>query len=520
MPATFADLGVPARLCARLDELGIATPFPVQAATLPDALAGRDVCGKAPTGSGKTIAFGLPVLARVEKAAPRRPRALVLVPTRELASQVQDQLEALCWGTKTEVLAVYGGAGMGAQMKALSRGVEVVVATPGRLKDLLDRGSLRLDDVNIVVIDEADRMADMGFLPEVRRLLDMTNRQRQTMLFSATLDGDVDVLIRNYQTNPAHHEAVSLEQKGEVTHRFWAVPHADRIQVATAIVERSWPAIVFSRTRHGAERLSKQLNKAGVRAEAIHGDRSQSQRERALGAFGRGDVHVLVATDVAARGIHVDGVACVLQFDPPGTDKDYVHRSGRTGRAGEPGLVITLVSPEKEKDVRKMQRELRRREPIEAATVATVATILASSPPRPIDRGDGLDGVSRRERARADDRPVPTGARPERKGHRKGASPRGATPKPAGQRRFEGQSRDGRPSDAPGGDWKPRGTRSASTSRDGQPRNGSPARNGQERSGAPARSGRPGATPGRRPAGAGAARPGRPAGGNARRRTR
>ena len=427
-PTTFASLGVPAHLCARLDELGIAEPFPVQAATLPDALAGRDVCGKAPTGSGKTIAFGLPMLARIEKGASRRPKGLVLVPTRELASQVQDQLQALCWGTKTDVLAVYGGAGMDRQMRALNKGVEIVVATPGRLKDLLDRGSLRLDDVNVVVIDEADRMADMGFLPEVRRLLDKTNPKRQTMLFSATLDGDVDVLIRNYQTNPAHHQAESLEEQGEVTHRFWSVSHADRIQVATAVVERSWPAIVFSRTRHGAERLSKQLNKAGVRAEAIHGDRSQSQRERALGAFGRGDVHVLVATDVAARGIHVDGVACVLQFDPPATDKDYVHRSGRTGRAGEAGTVITFVPPEKEKDVRKMQRELRRREPIEQATVATAASVLASTPPKPIDRGDDLDGVARRERARAAERPRGERSgegRPARaKGHRKGASPR------------------------------------------------------------------------------------------------
>ena len=404
MPPTFAALGVPAHLCARLDELGITEPFPVQAATVPDGLAGRDVCGKAPTGSGKTIAFGLPLLARVERAAPRRPKGLVLVPTRELASQVQEQLQTLCWGTKTDVLAVYGGAGMERQIKALGKGVEIVVATPGRLKDLLDRGSLRLDEVNLVVIDEADRMADMGFLPEVKRLLDQTNPKRQTMLFSATLDGDVDVLIRRYQTNPVHHEAHSMEEQGEVTHRFWAVSHADRIQVATAVVERSWPAIVFSRTRHGAERLSKQLRKAGIRAEAIHGDRSQSQRERALAQFGRGDVHVLVATDVAARGIHVDGVACVLQFDPPGTDKDYVHRSGRTGRAGEAGTVITFVPPEKEKDVRKMQRELRRREPIEVATVATAASVLASTPPKPIDRGDDLDGVSRRDRARAVDR--------------------------------------------------------------------------------------------------------------------
>ena len=491
MPPTFAALGVPAGLCAVLDELGITEPFPVQVATLPDALGGRDVCGKAPTGSGKTIAFGLPLLVRVVKAAPRRPTALVLVPTRELASQVQEQLQALCWGTKTEVLAVYGGAGMERQMKALSRGVEVVVATPGRLKDLLERGSLRLDDVSIVVIDEADRMADMGFLPEVRRLLDLTNKTRQTMLFSATLDGDVDVLVRNYQTNPAHHEAESIGEQGEVTHRFWAVSHADRIQVATAIVERSWPAIVFSRTRHGAERLSKQLNKAGVRSEAIHGDRSQSQRERALAAFGRGDVHVLVATDVAARGIHVDGVACVLQFDPPATDKDYVHRSGRTGRAGEAGTVITLVSPEKEKDVRKMQRELRRREPIEAATVATAGSILASVPPKPIDRGDGLDGVSRRERARAADRPTRPdrprrGRSPVAKGHRKGQSPRAV-----------GEA-----------EWTPR------------PKPAGSGHNGQERAGAPARSGRPGTKPGRRPAGAGAARPGRPAGGNAGRRSR
>ncbi len=436
------------------------------------------------------------MLARIEKASPRRPKGLVLVPTRELASQVQDQLQALCWGTKTEVLAVYGGAGMERQMKALGKGVEIVVATPGRLKDLLDRGSLRLDDVNLVVVDEADRMADMGFLPEVRRLLDMTNPKRQTMLFSATLDGDVDVLVRHYQTNPAHHEAVSMEEQGEVTHRFWAVSHADRIQVATAVVERSWPAIVFSRTRHGAERLSKQLKKAGVRAEAIHGDRSQSQRERALAAFGRGDVHVLVATDVAARGIHVDGVACVLQYDPPATDKDYVHRSGRTGRAGEAGTVITLVSPEKEKDVRKMQRELRRREPIETATVATAASVLASTPPKPIDRGDGLDGVSparagpgRRspppERPR--DRPAARG-----KGHRKGASPR------------RWPTASGPPPEAHGPARRPR-HRVATDRIAPVPRPDS---------------GRPGAKPGRRPAGAGAARQGRPAGGNGRRRSR
>jgi superfamily II DNA/RNA helicase len=295
--------------------------------------------------------------------------------------------------------------------------------------------------------------------------------------------------VKHYQRNPARHEAASIEEQGEVTHRFWSVPHADRVHVTTAIVERSWPAIVFSRTRHGAERLSKQLNKAGVRAAAIHGDRSQSQRERALEDFARGAVHVLVATDVAARGIHVDGVACVVQYDPPAVDKDYVHRSGRTGRAGEAGTVITLVTPEKEKDVRALQRDLRRREPIEAATIATAGQVLAATPPKPIDRGDELDGVSRRERARREPRDTVAGqARSGRKPHRKGGGPR---------------------ADAPTGEVRP--------ARNGA---GKPVRNGQERADTPARSGRPGAKPGRRPAGAGAARQGRPAGGNARRRSR
>jgi superfamily II DNA/RNA helicase len=522
VPTTFADLGVPAPLCDRLAELGIAEPFPVQAATLPDALAGRDVCGKAPTGSGKTIAFGLPLLARVGKAAPRRPRALVLVPTRELAAQVEDQLSQLSAGGPTRIVAIYGGAGMQQQIRALQRGVEVVVATPGRLKDLLDRGSLRLDDVEIAVVDEADRMADMGFLPEVRRLLDKVRDDRQTLLFSATLDGDVDVLVKGYQRNPARHEAVSLEVQGEVTHRFWSVAHGDRVAVATAIVERSFPAIVFTRTKHGADRLAKQLTKAGVPSVAIHGDRSQSQRERALDDFGRGRSTVLVATDVAARGIHVDGVACVLQFDPPAVDKDYVHRSGRTGRAGAHGTVITLVTPEKAADVRKLQRELRRREPIEAATAATASAVLASTAPKPIDRGDGLDGVSRRERARAEDRParprverVGDQGRPGRKPHRKGQ----------GQSTADGwTARDGGRSGRPAsGGAKPGTGRGASGKGTGGSTRGAPQGGrrgtGQESAGAPGRSGRPGAKPGRRPAGAGAARPGRPAGGNARRRS-
>jgi len=548
---SFADLGVPAPLCARLDELGISSPFPVQAATLPDALAGRDVCGKAPTGSGKTIAFGLPVLARVGRARARRPRALVLVPTRELASQVQEQLRALCAGTGTTVLAVYGGAGMQRQMEVLRSGAEVVVATPGRLKDLIDRGSLKLDEVDIVVVDEADRMADMGFLPQVRRLLDQVRPDRQTLLFSATLDGDVDVLVKHYQRDPAHHEAESLEERGEVTHRFWKVSHGERQDVAAEVVGRLWPAVVFTRTRHGAERLAKQLRSRGVTAEAIHGDRSQAQRERALNAFGRGQVQALVATDVAARGIHVDGVACVLQYDPPATDKDYVHRAGRTGRAGAAGLALTLLVPEKEKDVRRLQRELRRREPIEVATTATAGDLLGIEAPKPVDRGDGLDGVPRRDRPRADrpgrgprparqgersrdDRPARParaerddrrGPRAERDDRRSGRperedrwSPGERPERTAAERRASANGRSPRkgsatghrkgtsPRDVAPEDWTPRP----------KPASGRGATAG--RGAAQARSGRPGAKPGRRPAGAGAARKGRPAGGNGRRR--
>ena len=337
MPPTFADLGVPDALCVRLAELGIAEPFPVQAATIPDALAGRDVCGKAPTGSGKTIAFGLPLLARVGRAEPRRPRALVLVPTRELAAQVEEQLEQLSAGSKVRTVAIYGGAGMQHQMRELQRGVEVVVATPGRLKDLLDRGSLRLDDVEIAVVDEADRMADMGFLPEVKRILDKVRSDRQTLLFSATLDGD----------------AIS-----DATHLFWRITESDRVERAADAIKAAGPTIVFCRTRHRADRVAKRLGGAGVDAVAIHGGRSQPQRDRALRDFTTGRTLALVATDVAARGIHVDDVAAVVHFDLPPDPKDYVHRSGRTARAGQAGVVVALVAPDQRKDATKLARQV------------------------------------------------------------------------------------------------------------------------------------------------------------------
>jgi superfamily II DNA/RNA helicase/cold shock CspA family protein len=375
---SFADLGVPAPLCATLARRGIAEPFPIQAATLPDALAGRDVAGKAPTGSGKTLAFGLAIAARAAdspRPEPRRPRALVLVPTRELAAQVQRELQALVDERRSgPVAAIYGGVGYGPQRRMLARGVSAVVACPGRLEDLVATGDIRLDHAELVVLDEADRMADMGFMPAVRRLVDLTPDNRQTLLFSATLDGDVDALVKRYQRDPAHHEVSGADDGGaEVSHLFWSVDRSERVRLTADIIGRTGPTIVFSRTRHGADRITRQLGQAGVKAVPIHGRRSQAQRDQALRAFTAGKAPALVATDVAARGIHVDGVACVIHFDPVDESKDYIHRSGRTGRAGAAGVVVSLVSDDTSKAVRTLQRELRRTEPIEPADVDRLA---------------------------------------------------------------------------------------------------------------------------------------------------
>jgi len=360
LSTTFADLGVPARLVAALEARGIEQPFEVQSLTIPDAIAGRDVCGRAPTGSGKTIAFGLPVLARVTRAEKRRPTALVLAPTRELAAQIGRELEPLAHAAARRVGVVYGGVGYEPQRRGLNRGVDVLVACPGRLADLVQQRALDLGAVEIVVVDEADRMSDMGFLPEVRRLLDLTPPTRQTLLFSATLDGAIGVLTRQYQTNPVRHE-VSVPEADDAArahHVFWRVEHANRTEVATNLLAVAGPSIVFCRTRRGADRLTKQLQRDGVRAEAIHGGRSQNQRDRALAAFRSGSVDSLIATDVAARGIHVDGVACVVHFDTPEDEKAYVHRSGRTARAGARGLVVSFVPKSEQRAVTRMQHIL------------------------------------------------------------------------------------------------------------------------------------------------------------------
>ncbi len=356
---TFGRLGLPEPIVGALARRGITEPFPIQAASIPDAIEGRDVCGKAPTGSGKTLAFGSAMLARVDVADRHRPRGLVLVPTRELADQIVSELAPLAKAMSRRLVAVYGGVGYGAQKAALRRGADVVVATPGRLEDLIAQRSIELGEVDIVVLDEADRMADMGFLPAVRRILDLTLPKRQTLLFSATLDGDIAVLSRQYQRDPVLHEADTTAPEGEpATHHFWLVAHHDRPARTAEVIAAEGQSIVFTRTRHGADRLTKQLDRLGVAAVVLHGGRSQPQRTRALRAFANGQVSALIATDVAARGIHVDAVAAVIHYDPPGDHKDYVHRSGRTGRAGAGGKVISLVTEAQRRQVHVMARRL------------------------------------------------------------------------------------------------------------------------------------------------------------------
>ena len=356
---SFAELGLPDDLVAVLAARRITHPLPIQAATIPDALAGRDISGKAPTGSGKTLAFCLPLAARLPKAKAYRPTALILAPTRELASQIADELRPLLKAKHRRAHAFYGGIGFGAQIAALRSGVDVVVACPGRLEDLISQGHVQLSDVRMVVIDEADRMADMGFLPAVRRLMDRTAPDRQTLLFSATLDGDIDVLVQRYQRSPARHEVETPDDEvANATHQFHAVARDDRATRCAELVTSAGPTVVFVRTKHGADRLARQLERSGVPAVAIHGDRSQAQRDRALATFKSGKAWALVATDVAARGIHVDGVACVLHYDLPGEAKDYVHRSGRTARNGAEGLVISLVSPDERGAARQLVRQL------------------------------------------------------------------------------------------------------------------------------------------------------------------
>lgn len=438
---SFADLGLPFFITSALERRGITHPFEIQAATIADALAGRDVCGAAPTGSGKTLAFGVPLVAMTRRARAHHPKALVLSPTRELADQITTELSTL--SDRTRIAAVYGGVGYGKQIAALKRGVEILVACPGRLEDLIESGTVRLSEIERVVIDEADRMADMGFLPAVRRILDQTESRSQTVLFSATLDGDVAAIVREYQNDPVRHE-VTIDDADTVPaeHLFWSVKREARTDLLASTLSSVWPAVVFCRTRHGAERLAKQLDRSGVSTVSIHGGRSQQQRTKALADFTAGRVQAMIATDVAARGIHVDDVAVVVHYDVPEDHKAYVHRSGRTARAGRGGLVISFIEPNGHRAARRMQREVGIEATIDDPAAADISSHANSAPAptqrfeeqleerqdRPESRKPHGPSGSRRQRAKASGRPNPNGK--QRQGHRKGQSNKPRRPAP------------------------------------------------------------------------------------------
>jgi superfamily II DNA/RNA helicase len=356
---TFTALGVSPDLTAVLEDAGISTPFPVQRLCIPDALAGHDVCGKAKTGSGKTLAFGLPLVERIDSTDKHFLSGLVLEPTRELALQVAGVLRPLAQARNLRLTAVYGGAPMGKQIKSIAAGSDIVVATPGRLIDLVDRGAADLSALSFVVIDEADRMADMGFLPQVEWLLRRVATEHQTLLFSATLDGGIQGLVDRYQHDAVFHEVdspmVTVEQ---MAHRFLLVHEMDRAKVAQAITESTDRSLIFVNTKRQADKVARDLADLGVDAKAIHGDLRQEHRERALKRFSEGRLSVLVATDVAARGLDIDDLEVVVHYDPAPDHKTYLHRSGRTARAGAAGLVVTLVLWNQELEVRRLKRRL------------------------------------------------------------------------------------------------------------------------------------------------------------------
>ena len=361
-PPSFAELGVPAVLCRALADDGITTPFPIQAATMRDALDGRDVLGRGRTGSGKTLAFVLPVRVRLSESGTQRragrPRALILAPTRELASQIHAAMAPLAQRLSLRTTTVFGGVSAGPQISALRAGVDVLVACPGRLQDHLDSRHASLDAVEITIIDEADHMADLGFLPVVKRLLDQTPRDGQRMLFSATLDAGVDVIVRKYLHSPVTHSVDSeRSENAEMTHHVFHVTNADRVPVLVDLTSAPGRTMVFTRTKHRAKQLTRQLVAAGVPAVEMHGNLAQNARTRNLAAFSDGTANTMVATDIAARGIHVDDVTLVVHADPPVEHKAYLHRSGRTARAGASGTVVTLMTDEQVSDVRDLTRK-------------------------------------------------------------------------------------------------------------------------------------------------------------------
>lgn len=358
---TFADLGLPRGIVNVLNKQGITEPFPIQEAAIPDALAGKDVLGRGPTGSGKTFTFGLPILARLEGAPskPGHPRALVLAPTRELATQIRERLDEPAAALGLRVLDVVGGVNINNHIRALASPVDLLVATPGRAEDLINQKKLSLDSVEMSALDEADQMADMGFLPQVRKLLDRTPKDGQRLLFSATLDGDVEKLIGRYMHDPVTHSTAPVEAAVDTMdhYRLMVGGREQRNDIAMQIAAREGKTIMFMRTKHGVDRQVKKLRRAGIHAQGLHGDKGQGARTRALEGFASGETPVLVATDIAARGIDVDDVSLVVHVDPPAEHKAYLHRAGRTARAGTSGTVVTLVMDDQSKEVSQLLRK-------------------------------------------------------------------------------------------------------------------------------------------------------------------
>ena len=428
---TFADLGLPRPLVEALAAAGIDTPFPIQAACIPDVLAGRHVLGRGKTGSGKTLAFGLPLLARLPRAAatPKRPSCLILVPTRELALQVHDVLEPLGRGLGLRTAVVIGQASMAKQVSALRGGVHVLVATPGRLRDLIRQGACDLRDVEITVLDEADQMADMGFLREVTDILDRTPGHAQRLLFSATLDEDVTVLVTRYLDDPVTHAVGPADEPVEtMDHHLLLVAPQEKADVTAEIANRAGRTIMFARTKRGADRLAKQLAKAGVEAGTLHGGKRQGLRTRTLEDFRAGSFGVLIATDVAARGLHVDDVSLVVHLDPPTDHKRYLHRAGRTARAGGQGTVVTLVLPDQIRSTRSVIRKagVEAEHTKVSAGGAELVRLTGARPPsgRPVARpvqqhAPGGSGKRARKNGRAADRPT--------LGNKSGAASRGGS---------------------------------------------------------------------------------------------
>jgi ATP-dependent RNA helicase RhlE len=403
---SFADLGVSAAVCAALDARGFTAPFAIQSLVVADVLAGRDVLAKSPTGSGKTLAFGIPLVDRVE-ATDRRPAVLVLAPTRELASQIVDETRSLAHARALRISAVYGGVGIDKQAREAAK-AHILVATPGRLEDLLQRGALTLAHVRILVLDEADRMLDMGFKPAVDRIVAQCSTERQTLFFSATLDGEAGRVARAYTTDAVRHEhRPASQRKADIEHRFVRVERDERIRelVAQLRADDRDRALVFVRTKRGADRLVKRLGNEGVSALAMHGDKSQRQREKALARFEAGTVDTLVATDVAARGIDVEGISHVINFDPPEDRDAYVHRMGRTGRAGRSGIGVTFVGSEQRRDVGQIARDLQLDREFGQAGLGAVSDPssrggqLTAAPSSPT-RGGGPTTRGRRSRTR------------------------------------------------------------------------------------------------------------------------